>query len=104
MKQLWRAPEDMKIWLFYVVYLIAAFFFTLIFSRGYEGTGIMEGLRYGFYVGMLLAVPMAYGSYAAMPIKYSLALSWFLSGLVEYVIAGIVVALVYGKQAMVKRV
>lgn len=98
---LWRSPEEMKMWLFFVVYLFVAFFFTLIFSKGYEGKGIIEGIRYGFYVGLLMSVPMAYGSYAAMPIPYSLALQWFLYGVVEYMIAGIVLSLIYGKAAVV---
>jgi len=98
---LWRPMAEMKIWLFYVVYLFIAFFFTLIFSKGYEGKGIVEGLRYGFYVGMMMAVPAAYGMYGAMPIPYSMALQWFLYGLVEYLLCGMVVALVYGKQATV---
>jgi len=101
---LWRPAAEMKIWIFYVVYLFIAFFFTLIFSKGYEGKGAVEGLRYGFYVGMLMAVPMAYGSYASMPIPYSMALQWFLSGLVEYVILGVVLALIWGKEATVTRV
>ncbi len=103
-KQLWRPMEEMKIWLFYVVYALIAYFFTLIFSKGYEGKGIAEGVRYGFYVGMMMAVPMAYGTYASMPVPYSFALKWFIAGLVEYIIAGVVLAAIYGKQAMVTKV
>lgn len=98
---LWRPMAEMKIWLFYVVYLFVAFFFTLIFSKGYEGKGVREGLRYGFYVGMLMAVPMAFGTYGALPIPCSMALQWFIYGLIEYVLCGAVVALVFGKQATV---
>jgi len=98
---LWRPEAEMKVWLFYVVYAFTAFFFTLIFSKGYEGKGLAEGARFGFYAGMLMAVPMAYGSYASMPITYSLALKWFLIGLVEYVAAGVAVAAVFGKRATV---
>jgi hypothetical protein len=98
---LWRPPAEMKIWLLYVVYLVVAFFFTLIFSKGYEGKGAVEGLRYGFYVGMLMSVPMALGMYASMPVPFSLALQWFICGLIEYVLCGLVVALVFGKQATV---
>jgi hypothetical protein len=61
----------------------------------------MEGLRYGFYVGMLMAVPMALGMYGSMPIPGSLTLQWFLYGLIEYVLCGIAVALVFGQQATV---
>jgi hypothetical protein len=101
---LWRPEAEMKIWIFQVVSAFVAFFFTMIFSKGYEGGGIVEGVRYGFYVGMMMAVPMAYGSYGAMPIPYSFALKWFISGLIEYVIAGAIVAAVYGKQAQVTKV
>lgn len=101
MKHLWRAPEQMKIWLFYVVYVFVAFFFTFIFSKGYEGKGIIEGVRYGLYIGLMMSVPMAYGSYAAMPITYSLALQWFIYGVIEYIVAGAVLALVFGKKATV---
>jgi len=83
-------------WIYYVVYAIIAFFFTLIFSKGYEGKGIGEGLRYGFYVGCLMATPMAYSSYAMLPMPYSLALMWFVCGIIEYLICGAVVAMVFG--------
>ena len=99
--QLWRPEGEMKVWLFYVVYAIQTFFLSLVFSKGYEGKGVAEGARYGLYMGLLLATPMAYGSYAAMPITYSLALKWFLFGTVEYIVVGIVLAMVYGKQATV---
>lgn len=101
---LWRPEGEMKIWLFYIVYLFIAFFFTLIFHKGYEGKGWLEGLRYGFYVGMLMAVPMAYATYASMPIPYHFALQWFIYGLIEYVILGVVLSLIYGKQASVAKV
>jgi hypothetical protein len=102
--QLWRSEADMKIWLFFVVYAFQAFFLSLLFSKGYEGKGVAEGARFGLYVGLLFAIPMAYGSYGAMPIPYSLALQWFFYGLVEFEIIGIVLALVFGKQAMVQKV
>lgn len=101
---LWRPAAEMKIWIFQLVGAFVAFFFTLIFSKGYEGGGIIEGVRYGFYVGMMMAVPMAYVTYGAMPIPYSLALKWFIFGMIEYVIAGIILAAVYGNEAQVTKV
>lgn len=102
--QLWRAPEEMKNGLMIVVHIVSAFFFTLIFTRGYEGRGVQEGVRYGFFVGMLVAIPMAYGSYAAMPMPYPLALKWFLFGLLMYMVLGAVLGLLYGGRAIVQRV
>lgn len=86
-------------WIYYVVYFIQAFIFTLVFSKGYEGKGIGEGVRYGFYMGLLLATPMAYASYAMYPMPYSLAMQWFFYGIAEYIILGIILALVFGKKS-----
>ena len=85
----------MKLWLIPVIGLFFSFFFTFIFSKGYEGKGLLEGVRYGLYVGLMVALPMAYGSYAMMPIPYSLALQWFIYGTLEYMIAGVVLALIF---------
>lgn len=98
---LWRAPEEMKIWIFYVVDFFVALFFTIIFSKGYEGKGVLEGARYGLYVGCMMAIPMAYGTYGSMPIPYSLAFKWFIFGLADYVICGAILAGVFGKKATV---
>ena len=95
-----RPEQEMMgmIWIYYVVYLIVSFFFTLVFSKGYEGKGIGEGIRFGFYVGVMMATPMAYASYAMYPMPYSLALQWFMYTVIQYLILGILVAAVYGKK------
>jgi len=100
MMRLMRPENEMNslMWVYYVVNLIVAFFFTFVFSKGYEGKGIVEGVRYGFYMGMIMATPMAYSSYAMYPMPYSLCLQWFLYGIVTYIILGILVALVYGRK------
>lgn len=97
-RQVFRPDMMEKMWIMYLVTAISSFFFVLIFSKGYEGKGIAEGLRYGFYVGMMMSVGMAYGSYAMYPLPYSLAMSWFIYSMVEYLVAGTVVALVYGQK------
>ena len=92
-----RPESEMNsmMWIYYVVYIIQAFFFTFIFSKGYEGKGIIEGVRYGLYMGLLMATPMAYASYAMYPMPYSLALQWFIYGIIQYIILGVIIALVY---------
>ena len=92
-----RPEAEAKTWIYFVTSAIISFFFTLIFSKGYEGKGIGEGLRYGLYVGLLMATPMAYDSYASYPLPYSLALQWFIYGMIQYLILGAVVAMVYGR-------
>jgi hypothetical protein len=95
MENVWRPDMMNKIWILHFVKIITAFFFALIFSKGYENKGIMEGLRYGFYVGMIVSSGFAFGSYASYPIHYQLGLQWFFYSLAEYLVAGVVIALAF---------
>src|SRR5258708_3221814 len=97
MAGLMRPLGESMLWIHFVTAAVASFFFTLIYSKGNEGKGIGEGARYGFYVGMLMSVPMAYDTYAEMPIPYSLALQWFIYGVIQFVLMGVTVAMVFGK-------
>lgn len=96
---LWRADMNSKMWIMWVVTFIGSYFFAFIFSKGYENKGIAEGLRYGFYIGVWMSIGFAYGTYAMIAIPYSLALQWFICGVIEYMIAGVVLALVFGTKA-----
>ncbi len=100
--QLWRPEAEMKYGVIVVVQLIFALFFTFIFSKGYEGKGIWEGVRYGFFMSLLMNVTGAYMSYATMPIPYLLALKWFLFGTAQYMIYGALLSIVYGRTPKVK--
>jgi hypothetical protein len=103
-QSLWRPDMDRLMWIFHVMYVAGAFFFTFIFSKGYEGKGTMEGVRYGLYIGIWMGLGFAYGTYAMIAIPYSLAMTWFISTIVQYVLAGIVVAAIFGKTPMVSAV
>ena len=94
----WRPDQDSLWWIYPIISLVGSFFFTLIFSKGYEGKGIAEGIRYGLYVGIWLSIGMAYGTYGMVAMPYGLTLEWFLLGVVAYIVMGIVAALVYGKK------
>jgi hypothetical protein len=104
LKSLWREDMMSKMWIYHVIMLVGAFFFTYIFSKGYEGKGIMEGVRYGLYIGIWMSIGAAYGTYAMIAIPYYLTLEWFLLGVLDYIIMGIVVALVYGTKKKVAEV
>lgn len=99
LQHLFRPDAASFNWMYHVLNLIGAFFFTLVFSKGYEGKGIAEGIRYGLYIGIWLSVGMAYGTYAMYAIPYSLALSWFIYGVIEYIILGVALAIVFKEKA-----
>jgi len=92
---LWRPEAEMKMWITWIATAIFSLLFVYIFIKGYEGKGILEGVRYGLWMGLLIYVPMAFGTYSIMPIPCSLALSWLVLGTIEVIILGIVVAWLY---------
>lgn len=98
---LWRPMAEMqsKFWILYVVGLIESICFTYIFSRGWEGRGILEGVRYGALVGLMVSIPGAYMQYVVYPLPYHLVLQWGLYGLAEFVVIGMSLSLVFGKKA-----
>jgi len=104
LQNLWRPDMMNLMWVYHVISVIGAFFFTFIFSKGYEGKGVVEGCRYGLYIGIWMSVGMAYGTYAMIAIPYSLAIQWLIYGIIEYVIYGAALAMVFGKNATVTKV
>ncbi len=96
LSSVWRPDIAQKLWIFWITGLFYSFFFSFIFSKGYEGKGIAEGVRYGLYIGLMMEIPAAFGQYAVYPVPHSLALQWFIYGLIENIIVGVVLAMVYG--------
>jgi len=98
MKNIWRVDMESKMWIYYIVFIFISFFFVLIYSKWQKGKGISEGIQYGTYAGLMMSVPMAYSTYAMIPLSYSVAFQWFIYGLIEYIILGIVTAMIFGKK------
>src|SRR4030095_4563260 len=92
----WRTDADMR-GLFHWLALsqiIFSFIFFLSFTKGYENRGTAEGVRYGFLIGALF-VPMNLGWYAILPIPITLVFAWIIAVLVEYTLAGTILAVIY---------
>ena len=92
--QLWRPMAEMKLGLMLVVSLVVAFVFVFIYARLVAIKSLANGLLYGFLYGLGAGLAMGFGSYATMPIPCSLALSWSLGALAEFVAAGLLVGLI----------
>jgi len=82
-------------WVMWISSIVWAFIFVYVFARGYEGKGIMEGVRFGSIMGVFFSLPMALGTYGSMPIGFDLAAAWFISGVIIMTIHGIIAALLY---------
>ncbi len=101
---LWRPMEEMNrlMWMGWLTGLVWSFLFVYIFAKGYEGRGIMEGVRYGLLIGVFFSLPMSLGTYMSMPITGGIATAWFLYGVIEITILGILAAWLYKPAAAVK--
>ncbi len=97
LKDIFRPEDQMNsyAWIIWVTDLIWSFFFVFFFVKGYENKGIMEGIRFGFYMGIFFSLVSSYQSFAIYPIPYSLAFQWFIYGLIEFLILGLIVSLIY---------
>ncbi|MBN1826705.1 MAG: hypothetical protein JW958_10590 [Candidatus Eisenbacteria bacterium] len=94
---LWRPEAEMGryamvMWLGTLFY---SFFFVFVFTKGYEGRGIAEGIRFGLYMGLLIGVPVTAGFWASMPIPNAIAGGWLAGGVIENMAVGAVAASIY---------
>lgn len=93
----WRENMMSLMWLYYVVMVVMSFMFVFIFTKGYEGKGLMEGLRYGLIIGFFYVFTNYMLQYFVYPVPFSLAIKWVLLGMVQFMIYGVVAAAVYKK-------
>ncbi|MFC1500879.1 hypothetical protein ACFL58_00300 [Elusimicrobiota bacterium] len=95
MQNIWRADMMQKMWIMYITALVFSFTFVYIFAKGYEGKGIIEGVRFGAIISLLMLLPGIFNQYVIYPVSYKLALTWFVFGVAQFVICGIVASLIY---------
>jgi len=89
---LWRNQPEMTWLILYQIFF--AFLFGFIFTKGYENRGIAEGARYGWWIGLLLT-PLNLMWYAVLPLQPMLIVGWCVGGLIEWTIAGMILAAIY---------
>ena len=94
-----KASMDALMWQMLVAAAIAVFAFCYIFTKGYEGKGAMEGVRYGVLVALLVAIPGAMMAHWVYPVPASLAIKWAVADSVHWVVLGVVAAMIYKPDA-----
>jgi len=76
-------------------FLILSFGFCYIFAKGYENRGMAEGLRFGLLIGVTFAVSNALVEYSVFPIPGSWLWAWVVAYLIQWLVAGLIVAGIY---------
>jgi len=91
-----RTPSEMNLVLGYGASLVGFFVFAYAYAKGYEGgAGLVEGLRYGVLIGLLLAVFAGVWGYVMMPISGTFAVAMIVDSIVEMAAYGAIVGLIY---------
>ena len=93
---IWRAEADMISFMPFniAVLVILALWITFIFTKFYPHGGAKNGLRFGFYIGVLAGIQAA-GAYFYLPISSMLALYWFVAYVLESTVAGLLIGAIY---------
>jgi hypothetical protein len=94
-----KAEMDAMMGLMFVSSAIALFAFCFIFTKGYEGKGVMEGVRYGVLVALLFGIPSAMDQFWIYPVPMDLAIKWGVTNAIYWVVLGAVVAAIYKPDA-----
>ncbi len=95
MTGVWRENMESLMWVMYLAEVVFIYFFVFIFARGYEGRGVMEGVRYGLIIASLTMIPGMFAQYVTFDISLNLTLIWIAFGYIQLVIDGIVASLIY---------
>ena len=93
---LWRPEAEMNQYMSWMMsgQMLTAFFFSFIFTKGYEGKGWQEGARYGVLMGLFTCSQMLM-QYSVTPLPAALFWSWISAGMLQAIMAGVVASWVY---------
>lgn len=93
--EFWRPAEEIKMGLLYCVTLVYAVVFTLIYGKFFAVKNVATGFKYGLLFGIASGISMGYGSFSVMPIPYHMAHTWFWGMIVEGVVGGLLLGLIF---------
>lgn len=98
---LWRPMEDMNrlMWTMWVMYLVNGLVLPYMYAKGYEPgkSSLGQGLRFGLAIGLLMATGMSLGTYFMIPLPASMAATWFVVGMVQFLAVGAAIGLIHPK-------
>ena len=98
----WRPEAEMKGLMPFMLLAQLSFaaLLALVYATGYERGkgGLGQGIRFGLLLGLLLSLPMQLLNHVIYPYPPSLLVSWFIGGMVETVLAGLAIGVVYREE------
>lgn len=98
--QLWRPESEMEAYMPWMLggQLLFSVMFCYIYTFAAKCTGMMEGVRYGLLIGLLMASTNII-FYSVQPLPLDLVVIWIVGGLLETALAGALMASIYKPDA-----
>jgi hypothetical protein len=95
--EIFRPSDDQTtLPLMFLGVLAGMLFASWIYAKGYEGgSGLIEGLRFGGLMGLLVGFYMAGVNYGIMRIGKRMALTYAIGWVGEWVLVGLAIGVVY---------
>lgn len=94
-QEIFRPDMADKMWVMMLMSAIFSLLFVFIFTKGYENKGVMEGIKYGLLIGLIVHFVGSFNQYVVYPVPYGLIWKWIIYGLIELMAVGAVAALIY---------
>lgn len=91
---IWRPKGEENMAFIFLSQILFSVMIAFIFTRNYEGKGIGEGVRFGSYMGLLLA-SIQVGTYCYLPIPLALTLAWVVAEVLKGIGSGVVLSFTY---------
>lgn len=92
-----RPREEMMsmMWMMTISGALTLLLFCYIYTKGRESGDVMEGVRYGTLIGLFINIPMTIDQHVIYVIPGNLAVTWFVTGMISFIIAGAIFAGIY---------
>jgi len=91
---LFRSQTDPRMLLFFIlpflVGIILAWFWEK--SKNSFGANLQGGIKFGIFYWIIATIPGMFATYTSMPYSFLIVISWLVSGLVEALLAGIILS------------
>ncbi len=97
-KNLFRTDMKDKLWLSLFMALIIIMIFVYGYTRISTKGTVLEGALYGFVFGITAGLLVDVNQYILYPLPESLVIKWFLFGVLEFTIYGVLVSRLYRKK------
>jgi hypothetical protein len=84
--------RDLLFYLHAFIFSFALSWFWDRFKGLFKGLPVLRGIEFGLVYSIIALVPVMWISFSALDITVSMVLSWFVYGLLQAVVAGIIFA------------